>query len=137
MLHTLVLPKGRCCPPAVPMFLEISPRNAVATPYAGFPQNASATVSLDSLRTPDLILRVSIPVRLTWDPGNRAYVAYEEAFHLWYGTGLSRQEALEDLQDVLVETYHHLERHESHLAPPLRRDFASLRQVIAHASQGK
>src|SRR5450759_2257369 len=103
MLTPLVLSKGRCCPPAIPMFVEISPRNAVATNYAGFQQNSSAAESLDSLRDANLLLRVSIPVRLTWDAVNQAYVAYEEAFHVWYGTGVSREEALDDLQDVLVE----------------------------------
>ena len=106
----------------------------VRTALRRYIEPAQEPKRLRSLRDPELVLRNPIPVHLDANPATSSYTAYEEAFGLWYGMGATPEEALDELADVVAEMYRDLEREEAHLAPQLRRDFAKMREVIAHAS---
>ncbi len=86
-------------------------------------------------RLPDEGLRLvrSVPTHVQWEPATGAFAAYEDALGLWFGLGETADAALLDLGAVLGEVFRELEGAAMHLAPPLQRQLAQLRKVVAYA----
>jgi len=91
--------------------------------------NVEVRVSLSErlglrFRPPSLVLSVSDA------DGDGVYVV-TDAFSTVYGEGEDPQMAIRDYLDTLISRFLDLERHESILAPGLRKDLATLRRYIS------